>query len=222
VYVRAGNGISAVREGECCFDYVVSRGDSRNGEEGFLKPGLQIHGFRGFSEAALTGNAGGEIPPAAIPPDWPVIPVNGGESVSIELNASLALIERRPLDAGMAGYWSQYNFRGTPPVPMPDTALVSGETAPAESPARPRPAAVPEPKYDFTASQRLLTQVKNALIINGLTLTIAGIAAQAVGYSVLSRNDPAAARVQAGYGFIPIGIGISVLITSLFFNPAFP
>jgi hypothetical protein len=218
LYVRAGNGTVGVRNGDFCFDYAIAPEDSRNREEEFLKPKLQIYSFRGFSEAALTMNTGTDIPASALPYDWPVIPVNERESLSIEVNASLALIERKPLDMGMAAYWNQYNFRGTPPLPMPDTALVF-ETPP---PAVQQPVSEPEPKYDFTASQRRLTQIKNALIISGLTMTVAGITAQAVGYAVLSPNDPASARTQANFGFIPIGIGISALITSLFFNPAFP
>jgi hypothetical protein len=218
LYVRAGNGIAGVRNGDFCFDYVISPEDSQGGEEGFLKPKFQIYGFRGLSDAALAGNGAAAENVPLLPRDLPVIPVNGMESVSIEVNVSLALIERMPLDMGMAAYWRQYNFRGTPPIPMPDTSLVFEETAPAQ----PRPAAAPEPEYDFTASQRRLTRIKNALIISGLTLTVAGVTAQAVGYAVLSPNNPAGARTQANFGFIPIGIGLTALITSLFFNPAFP
>jgi hypothetical protein len=221
VYVRAGTGVAGVRNGDFCFDYVISAEDSPNDEGEFLRPKLHIYNFRGFSEVSLTGTTGGS--PPAPRSDWPVIPVNEWEGVSLEVNASLALIERKPLDMGVTGYWSQNNFRGTPPLPMPDTALVFDTTAPVTTtvPKTP-PVSAPEVKYDFTASQLRLTQVKNALIISGLTLTVAGIAAQAIGYAVLSPNNPAVARTQVNFGFIPIGIGISTIIASLFFNPAFP
>jgi hypothetical protein len=223
VYVRAGTGVAGVRNGDFCFDYVISAEDSPNDEGEFLRPKLHVYNFRGFSEVALTGNAEAGASLSALQGDWPVIPVHEREGVSLEVNASLALIERKPLDMGVAGYWGQNNFRGTPPLPMPDTALVFDTTAPAATTVpQARPVASPEPKYDFTASQQRLTQVKNALIISGLTLTVAGITAQAIGYAVMSQNNPVAARTQANFGFIPIGIGISALITSLFFNPAFP
>jgi hypothetical protein len=222
LYIRGGNGTAGPRNGDFCFDYVISGEDSWGEAGEFLKPKLQIYGFRGFSEVALIGNARMDMSVAVLPYDWPVILVNEKESVSIEVNSFLALIERKPLDMGIAGYWSQYNFRGTPPIPMPDTALVFEETVQAVSVAQ-QPVSEPARKYDFTASQRRLTQIKNALIISGLTLMVAGVTAQAIiGYAVLRSNDPAGARTQANFGFIPIGIGISALITSLFFNPAFP
>ncbi|MDR0387584.1 MAG: FecR family protein [Treponema sp.] len=223
LYVRAENGVIGVRKGDLCFDYVISEKDSPNDEEEFLKPKLHVYNFRGFSEMALSGGTGTGASLPVFQNDRPVIPVNERESVSLEVNASLALIERKPLDMGVAEYWSLHNFRGTPPLPLPDTSLVFDAAAPVVTAApQTQPAAAPEPKYDFTASQRRLTQIKNALIISGLTLTAAGITAQAIGYAVLSPNNPASARTQVNFGFIPIGIGISAVIASLFFNPAFP
>jgi hypothetical protein len=222
--VQAGNGISGVQNGDFCFDYAISPPDPRNEEE-FLRPKLQLYDFRGSSNIALTGNNGMESVPVVIPENLPVIPVNEREWVSVEVNSSLAVIERRSMDMGMIGYWNQNNFRGTPPIAMPDTVLAFEETVPAVSPpavqetSRRRSVA---PPVDFTESQRRLTQIKNALIISGLSLTVAGIVSQATGYGVLNRDDPARARTYANFGFIPIGIGISALITSLFFNPAFP
>jgi hypothetical protein len=218
LYVRAGNGVTGVRNGDFCFDYAISATDSQREEDEFLRPKLQIYDFRGFSELALTGDAGMETSLISLPNNGSLIRVNERECVSVEVNASLALIERKPLDMAMVRYWNENDFRGTPPLAMPDTVLVFEKPAAVQT----QPVPAPEPKYDFTASQRRLTLIKNALIVSGLSLTTAGITAQAVGYAVLSPNDPGMARTQVNFGFIPIGIGISALIASLFFNPAFP
>lgn len=220
LYVQAGDGMVNVQNGDFCFDYVIAATDSLN--EGVLKPKLQLHDFRGFAEAAITGNAGTGLSLSVRPNDWPPIPVNGEESVSLEVNSSLALVERKPLDKEMIRYWNENNFQGTPPIPIADTALTFGTAVQTATTSRTQQVSAPEPKYDFTASQRRLTLVKNILIISGLTLTVTGAAAQAVGYAVLSPTDPALARRQANLGFIPVGIGISAVIASLFFNPAFP
>ncbi|MDR0759648.1 MAG: FecR family protein [Treponema sp.] len=220
LYVQAGDGTAGIRNGDFCFDYVISAEDSLNGGGGFLKPKLYLYDFRGFSEVAVAGNV--EAGFSGRRNDWPVIPVNEGESVSLEINASLSLVERKPLDMGIVDYWNRNNFQGTPPMPLPDTALDFGTAAQTAGTLQPQAVPAPQPEYDFTGSQRQLTRVKNALLISGLTLTVAGIAAQAAGYLVLSPNDPAGVRVQIAYGFIPIGIGISAIIASLFFNPAFP
>lgn len=222
VIVTAGNGIAGVQNGDFCFDYVISPVDSRNSGE-VLRPKLQIYDFRGFSDVSLTSSGTG-----VLSDNWPSIPVNEFEVVAVEVNSSLAFVERRPLERGIVNYWNQNNFRGTPPLDMPDTVLTFGETTPAvtaaavEEDARQRRESPPVPEYNFTDSQRRLTQIKNALIISGLSLTVAGVSAQAIGYAVLGQSDPAAARFQANLGFIPVGIGISAIAASLFFNPAFP
>ncbi|MDR2245746.1 MAG: FecR family protein [Treponema sp.] len=224
LYVQAGDGMVGIQNGDFCFDYVISAADSLNGGGGFLKPKLYLYDFRGFSEVTVAGNA--EAGGSGRRNDWPVIPVNEGESVSLEVLASRSLVERKLLDRGIVEYWNRNNFQGTPPLPLPDTALDFGTAIgtavlPAET-LQPQAVPVPEPPYDFTGSQRRLTRIKNALLISGLTMTVAGIAAQAAGYLVLSPNDPAGVRGQIAYGFIPIGIGISAIVASLFFNPAFP
>jgi hypothetical protein len=225
VIVTAGNGISTVQNGDFSFDYVISPGGSLNNGEDVFKPKLQVYDFSGLSNIALVSTETG-----ISSDNWPSIQINEYEAVSLEVNSSLALIERKPLDRGMVDYWNQYNFRGTPPLAMPDAALTFAEAAPVpavtaaavqESPERGR-GMRPVPEYNFTESQRRLTRIKNALIISGLSMTVAGVSAQAIGYADLGQSDPALARFLANWGFIPIGIGISVLIASLFFNPAFP
>jgi hypothetical protein len=224
VTVTAGNGISIVQNGDFSFDYVISPVSSQNDGEEVLRPKLQVYDFSGLSHIALTSSGTGSFSD-----NWPSIPVNEGEAVSVEVNSSLAVIERKSLDRGIVDYWNQYNFRGTPPLAMPDTVLTFGEAAtPAVTASTvqensgqgrdPRPI----PEYNFTESQKRLTQIKNALIIGGLSMTVAGVSAQAIGYAVFGQSDPVLARSQANLGFIPIGIGISALVASLFFNPAFP
>jgi hypothetical protein len=226
VKIVAGNGIAGVQGGDFCFDFMISPGDSPNDQE-ILRPKLQVYDFRGFSDIALTGNGGmGSFLPA-LSDNLPVIPVNERELVSVEVNSSLALIERKSFGRDIIEYWNQYNFRGNPPIVLPDTVLAVEEpviivSAPAETPARRRREPRPVREYTFTETQTHLTQIKNSLIIGGLSLVAAGAASQATAYAILSRSDPAHARVQANIAFIPIGLGISAIITSLFFNPAFP
>jgi hypothetical protein len=216
LYIKTGNVSAGVRDGDFCFDYMVSGTNSREDPVAIIKPKLQIYSFRGFSEAAFTA-AGTEGVAVIFPNDWPSVPVNEKESVSLEVNASLAVIDRsKPMDMGITGYWTQYNFRGSPPLPLPDTALpieTSPESAALSAAAQ---------KYEFTASQRRLTRIKNALVVSGFTLTAVGVMTQSLGYAFMNPDDPSGARSQAAFGFIPIGIGISALISSLFFNPAFP
>jgi hypothetical protein len=221
LYVQAGDGIVSVQKGDFCFDYLFTPEDSPNESGEFLKPKLQMHDFRGSSEAAIAGDVRIRLSPSSSRGDWPAIPVKERESVSLEIDASLVLIERKSLDMGIVEYWKQNNFQGTPPKPLPDTTLAFGTDVQItqEDPRTPG-GATPKPQYDFTASQRRLTLIKNTLIISGLTLTITGIAAQAVGYAIIT--DPVIARRQANFGFIPVGIGISAIIAALFFNPAFP
>ncbi|MDR0376573.1 MAG: FecR family protein [Spirochaetaceae bacterium] len=209
VYVRAGNGEAGVQTGDFGVDYTITEANFPAKEGDSLKPTFHLYNFRGFSEITVRSGAGRESQPDLRPDEWPVIPVSEGEWVSLEVNASLSLLKRRPLEMEIVTYWNQNNFQGTPPLAMPNTVLTWG-------------AAPPDPKFEFTASQRRLTRIKNMLIISGLSLTVAGIAAQAAGYSILNPSNPTAARNQVNLGFIPVGLGISAIIASIFFNPAFP
>jgi hypothetical protein len=226
VTIAAGNGIAGVQSGDFCFDFVILPVDSPNDQE-ILKPKLQVYDFRGESDIALTGNDWRGNVSTVLSDNLPVIQVNERELVSVEVNSALALIERKSFGRDIIEYWTQYNFRGNPPIALPNTTLTVEEPVtvvlvPNNEPPPRRRRRNPRPEYTFTETQTYLTQIKNSLIIGGLSLVVTGIASQATSYAILNRSDPANARTQANIGFIPIGLGISAIITSLFFNPAFP
>jgi hypothetical protein len=229
--VRAGNGSMDVWDGDYCFDYAVSPLGMRTESDEVIRPMLQIFAFRGLTEITLSS---GKVNGAAFSNNWPLIPVNELEWVSVEANSSLALIERRSMDAEMLWYWTENNFRGTTFLPIPDTALPSLDSAPVVTAAslprdtqgrqpavgRQPVAAVKPPPRSFLPGWQL--KLKNGLLIGGISLTTVGLLAQTFGYFVLNPDDPAVPRVQVGLGYIPIGIGISSLLVSLFVNPTVP
>jgi hypothetical protein len=65
-------------------------------------------------------------------------------------------------------------------------------------------------------------KLKNGLLIGGISLTTVGVLAQAFGYFFLNPDAPIAPRDLISLGYIPIGIGISSLLVSLFVNPTVP
>jgi hypothetical protein len=184
---------------------------------------LQIFAFRGLTEIALSSGAG-----AARSNNWPLVPVNDMEWVSVEVNSSLAMIERQPMDAEMIRYWTENNFRGITFLPIPSTDLPSPDSTPAVTaaslPLEPQGgqplAAAKAPPRSFLPDWQL--KLKNGLLIGGISLTPVGVLAQTFGYFFLNPVDPAVPRDQIRWGYIPIGIGISSLLVSLFVNPTVP
>jgi hypothetical protein len=220
--VRAGSGSLDVWDGDYCFDYAVSPEGYRTETGEVIRPMLQVFAFRGLTEIALSSGA---VNGAAPSNNWPLIPVNEMEWVSVEVNSSLAMIERRSMDVEMIRYWRENNFRGKTFLPIPSTDLSSLDSSPPVTVAslpqgrQPVAAGKPPPRR-FLPDWQL--KLKNGLLIGGISLTTVGVLAQTFGYFFLNPDDSAVPRDQIRLGYIPIGIGLSSLLVSLFVNPTIP
>jgi hypothetical protein len=131
---------------------------------------------------------------------------------ALEVNNSLAYIERRPLDPDITGYWERHKpSEFSPPLPEPSAA-----PAAAEAPGEYAPSGLPDYQVFFRTNR-----VKNVFIISGLSLFVVGAGMESLAWH-LKLGDPAVndMLMYTGYGFF--GLGLFSLGAALFLNPSLP
>jgi hypothetical protein len=213
--VQTGGAAVELAEGDFCIDYMVLPDQFFEDTGGAARPRLRIYDFRGEAGISLLPNgADGRAPYMAgdVPVRLSVIPVRAAEMVSLEISSSLHFVERKPIHADIADYWNRYPFQGSPPLMMPVTALALMNDSP--------PPSVPAPAE--SGGRRLRMLLKNDAIIFGLSLAGIGAGMQGYGASALHAGNYDTAREMIGWGFLPMGMGLVFLISSLFFNPVSP
>jgi hypothetical protein len=221
VSLQAGGGSVGLARGDLGLDYFVRPDQYSPDPNGGARPRLQVYDFRGNAEITLLPAGGGALYPAGtaapaegFPSPLSPIPVKPLEMVSVEVLSSLHYIERKPIPADILDYWDQNNFRGSPPVTMPDTALPRFDPSLASI----------RPVQTTSGSGRrsLGTLLKNNAVLFGISLTGIGAGMQAYGAASLYNGNYDMARTMSTWGFLPIGMGLAFLITSIFFNPVLP
>jgi hypothetical protein len=206
VLVRTGNAALRLGEGDIGIDYMVLPGSTGAAQ---TRPVLRVYGFAGSAE----------IIPSAAPGESVVssIGIVKGESVSTEWHTPLFLVEKKSLEEDMLLYWDRHNFKGRPPLPMPPTSLSLPEP---EIAAPPPPVVETRIEYlppDYRPFRRGYL-VKNISVAGGLLCIAAGVVMQGMYYQ--GGMLPEAAAVYGGYS--AMGLGASLLITSLLYNPKAP
>jgi hypothetical protein len=169
-------------------------------------PILQVYGLNGSAALVSRRNQGMEAP---------VFPLAAGESLSLRIIGSQSYVERRSPGREIFAYW---NSR----VPELNLALPEAEGAPAPLPVE---APVPEVQIQYEppdySDYIRVNRIKNITIVTGgifyaLGLTFNGLAQFAP--DLLGGN--AQSFTYASYGFV--GLGTTVLFSSLFINPKHP
>jgi hypothetical protein len=183
--VKAGNVSVSLRQGDLGLDFQVDPGSTQ--------PNLRVYVFSG---AALLNQGMGGTP----------MEIRKGEALSVELRPPLYLVERKSLDASVIDYWTRHDFRGKAPSFFPSTELSSPVPETVEEAPAPPPHVPPPVKAD---------RMKNAGILTGILLTVAGAALQGAGLASLYTGHSGRAEYLISAGFAPTGLGIVVLFVSL-------
>jgi hypothetical protein len=216
VMVQAPNAAVFIRRGDIGLDYILRPGLSLTGS-GVTTPLLRTFGFSGAADLVPLvigerngGAAGGE---AAF------IRVSEGETLALEVFSGFSFTERKALERDIVEYWIRNDFKGTPPLKIPDTL-------PALASHRPQEPSEPANQIQYTLPDygaiKKLRQVKNGGIAAGILFSIVGIGIQGFGaYQRRAGNhDSARLLIDAGYG--PLGLGIVTLMMTLAANPSNP
>jgi hypothetical protein len=197
-------------------DYIVRPYQFSPDPGGAVRPRLQVYDFRGDAGISLLPNGRRTLYPEGEPalPAAP-IPVNAGEMVSLEVFSALHFIERKPIPRDIGDYWNLHDFRGSPPLKMPDAML------PRVDLVR-EPEALPVQPASGTGGKNLRMLLKNDAIIFGLGLIGIGTAMQGYGVSSLYAGDYNMAKQMNTWGLLPLGMGLAFLVSAVFINPVLP
>jgi hypothetical protein len=216
VMVQAPNAAVFIRRGDIGMDYILRPGLSLTGS-GVTTPLLRTFGFSGTADLVplvigeRNGSAGGE---AAF------IRVSEGETLALEVFSGLSFTERKALERDIVEYWIRNDFKGTPPLKIPDTlsALASHRSLEPSEPANQIQYTLP----DYSAIKKL-RQVKNGGIAAGILFSIVGIGIQSFGaYQMRAGNNKDSARLLINTGYGPLGLGIVTLMMTLAVNSSNP
>ena len=125
IVIRAGEISARITEGDMGADYILVPGEADSG----LHPLFSLYSFRGSAEVFTYGQerTGSNSSPIRR------LTAQKGESLVLDISAALIFAERMPVSGEIVNYWSFHNFAGSPPIPMPDTAIAGISNNPASS-----------------------------------------------------------------------------------------
>ncbi len=215
--IRSGNTIAGVRGTDFGVDAILTP-LSNPGSGPPSQPTVQVYCFSG--EVAVVPSTTEEY----IRPDAPAVTVKKDELVSVDVSQALPLVERRPLDEKTLAYWSSNDFKGETAIPVPETAPLRPAEPKAEIIIKTVVERVVEIEYippDYAPFQRT-NAIKNSAVGAGAFFSVAGVAMQLFGFSLINSGDPTLGRELVLSGGIPIGLGVVTLIASLLINPPVP
>jgi hypothetical protein len=212
--VRSANISVRLEAGDLGIDYVLE--PLARGRGGIPRPMLCLYDFSGNAEVFPFPSGGSPVQAGEVQS----IAVREKEALFLEIASPVIFTERKALHKDIIDFWRHHNFSGIPPLAMPSVTLPeiaggAGSEAPA---AIPEPAVQDNPfsSQDYLALSRART-VKNAVLVTGLVLTAASVAAQGAAYSNTGDHDFARNVFTAAYA--PLGVGILTILAGILYNP---
>jgi hypothetical protein len=122
VVVRSGGVSAQVFNGDMAVSYM------QPGSWGLtLRPQFFVHTFRGRVTIIPHGMEGRQVAHFS---GIQYLTSEAGETISIEISAEHTLVEREAIDSAVISHWTANNFAGSPPVPMPNTAIAVAHVLP--------------------------------------------------------------------------------------------
>lgn len=212
--IRSGNTVAGVRGTDFGFDSLVSQG--AGAERGLVGASvLRVYCFSG--EVVL-------IP--SIDPDSPLttapsVAVRRNEVASLDPSFTVPLVERRSMDAELLRFWSENDFKGSTPLPPPETPTLQSlalATAPVGAPAELEIRYIP-PDY---APYLRVNRAKNGAIAASALFSLIGVVFQGAGLAYSVTGEYGLSRDLMVTGVIPLGLGIVTMISALVINPPSP
>jgi hypothetical protein len=223
--IRSGTAAVRLEEGDLGMDYFMA--PLIQGRSGTAKPRLRLYAFRGGAGVSPFDPAGGSL-------SAPPLTVKEGEFLSLEVQTPLLLAERGPLEEGILRYWIDHNFEGRGPAAMPETALAletfrtsspeaekTGENladiAAAAAAAAEESGKIPALSLPGGAAYAGARRIKNITLGIGLGLAAAGAGMQGFSYHYDGSGNLARNLHTAGY--VPLGVGLVLILAGLLYNP---
>ena len=209
IVIRNG-GISArIIEGDIGVDYILGH-DGRNFT---MMPLFRLYAFRGAAEVFSheAASFGG----------LQALTVEAGETLSLSASSSHTFAERGALTNTIVSYWVANNFAGFPPLPMPNTAIVTAAAAerrPEVVFLPPAFAIPPEEQEQPVIIGR--SRTRGVVFGMGIALILSSVALQGVIHywpDFFSGNNPAGDFRALSY--VPLSAGILFTLTGIFYNP---
>lgn len=212
--IRSGNTVAGVRGTDFGFDSLVAQGAGE--DRGLVGASvLRVYCFSG--EVALIPSVDPDSPLSAAP----AVTVRGNEVASLDPASAVPLVERRSMDAELFRFWSENDFKGSTPLPPPETPSLESlavAAAPVGAPAEVEIRYIPPDYTPFLRANR----IKNGAIAASALFSLLGAAFQGAGVAYSAAGEYGLSRDLMVTGAIPLGLGIATLITALVINPPSP
>ncbi|MDR1787863.1 MAG: FecR domain-containing protein [Treponema sp.] len=207
--IRAGIAAVRMEGGDVGLDYLVAPPYPGTQTPRSL---LRAYGFRGQNMVYPFDPAGKIINEQGIH-------LNAQESLYMEAASSLVFSERRTMSEEAHGYWSDHQFTGTAPLPMPDITLAPllnpDSLPPPESIVQAPPAS---PVLPDLAPYFRARRIKNTAVAFGILLSVAGGLCYGLADQMADGNAENANTIRS-ISYAPMGVGLFSLFTGLFYNP---
>jgi len=202
VIVRGGGVSAQLSNGDMAVNYV-----QQDMLGLVLRPQFLVHNFRGNVTVFPQGMEGVNI--AHFGTAQSLI-VNEGETLSLEITDVHTLVERDALSDEVIDLWISHNFAGSPPVPMPNTAI--GRT----HQVLPPPVVLVQPRVNQNRGKNLLLGIGVGLMVGS-----AGFLGVANYFprDVVVDND---LRRYNNFATGVFGVGLIFTLIGIFHNPTAP
>ncbi|MDR0624219.1 MAG: FecR domain-containing protein [Treponema sp.] len=212
IFIRSETAEAVFRGGDIGVDYIMRM--ERDHALGGLA--LRVYAFSGSADIfPLIRGSPADHPEHTVPR----FQVNAPEEIAIEITASLASIERKPLGGDIIAYWDRHTSAAF--------SLLSPEE-PVSPPETASPGKNPETAgQNWTISPQdnpyiRSNAVKNGFLTAGLSLSFIGAILEGVAQwdSNTGHRDNRNLSRYTGYGFL--GLGALCFAAALFINPKLP
>jgi hypothetical protein len=200
--------------GEVGIDYTFSVSQDQNPSE-TKDPVLHVYNFSGSAALLSPQNI---LNNTAVPPQ---IAVYTGEVLTMEISGTFSYVERKPISVEIADYWNRRAVNSSAFVYAPGQT-VSAEIAESEARQDENSGGVTwSQDIDFNSFKRI-NRLKNASLLSGTALFLLGSALQGYAAYRMTNDGGERARNLFMMSYTPVGIGVTLLVFSLFHNPQYP
>jgi len=201
IKIRAGTSVAVLQNGDVAVDFIAKMG--------VTQPILFLHCFNGKGEFIPRSTAGAGSAPLAL---------KVGETIFLDNQGSMSFVEKKPVDEAVITYWNAVPFAGNAPLPSPASGLASlseSKLAETSKEALKEQSQKQKKEKQPRRSGKLLS-LKEGIVLTGLLLAVTGTALQA--YTLLGNPAPAYKDKLYYSSYIPVGVGVGLIISSSFFN----
>ena len=212
--IRSGGVSARIEDADVGVDYFLEPGSWNSS----LQPLFRLYVFRGGAELFPYGRGG----TSAYFGGGQSLTVGAGECLSLDISSSYTFAERTTVNRDIQDYWKLHYFEGSPPQPMPDTAIAGLLQDLPASPADEDTAVKYVPIVPSGGEKQPATinnRGKNICLAVGLALTVGSVVVQGVSFFQYEKYSERKYRDLFYWAYPSLGVGLITTLAGIIYNP---